>query len=34
MFVSHLLFAYNVFLMTLAPHGETMKYERAPVVSA
>jgi cytochrome c oxidase cbb3-type subunit 1 len=30
MFASHLFFAYNVYLMTFAPGGETMKYERVP----
>ena len=34
MFASHLLFAYNVYLMTIAPRAETMKYERAPVATA
>lgn len=29
MFAAHLLFAYNVYLMTFAPQSETMKYERA-----
>ena len=28
MFAAHVLFAYNVYLMTLAPRSETMKYER------
>jgi cytochrome c oxidase cbb3-type subunit 1 len=30
MFASHLIFAYNVYLMTLAPTTETLRYERAP----
>jgi len=30
MFVSHLIFAYNVYMMTLGPSRETMRYERPP----
>lgn len=30
MFAAHLFFAYNVYLMTFAPRGETMSYERMP----
>ncbi|HEY9179106.1 MAG TPA: cbb3-type cytochrome c oxidase subunit I [Candidatus Baltobacteraceae bacterium] len=30
MFAAHLLFAYNVYLMTIAPGHETLKYERVP----
>lgn len=30
MFASHLFFAYNVYLMTIAPVPETLKYEAAP----
>jgi cytochrome c oxidase cbb3-type subunit 1 len=30
MFLAHLIFAYNVYLMTIAPTRETLRYERAP----
>ncbi|MDQ2680806.1 MAG: cbb3-type cytochrome c oxidase subunit I [Candidatus Eremiobacteraeota bacterium] len=30
MFLSHIIFAYNVYLMTIAPTNESLLYERAP----